>query len=525
MSESPVTQKIRLAELMAALSIATDLGMGQPLEYALSSCILSVRLGEEIGLSENTLRQVYYLALLRYIGCNAETHEMARLVGDELILRQGFAKVDMGKPAEVLTYMFQHMSKVNQGHPVRMVGMIARAMVMTASVMKEAATAHCEVAQRLAERLGFQPDFQMALGQAYERWDGKGIPFGLKGDAIFESVRVVTLAQDVITFYRLFGADEALSMLRERSGRAYDPAMVECFVQHSSSLLEGLDSDPDWQTILELEPGEQTVLSEDQLDISLRALADFSDLKSPYLLNHSSRLAELVTAAAACGGLPPSEITQLRRAAWVHDIGRTGISAAIWNKPGPLIEKEWEQVRLHPYYTNRVLARPTFLAELGELASSHHERLDGKGYFKGLPANLLSFKARLLAASDMYQAMTEERPYRPALTAEQAAAELKAQVKNGRLDSESVQAVLEAAGHSVRVKRKEWPAGLTSREVEVLRLIARGNSVRDTAARLHVSPKTVEHHIQHIYTKLNVSTRAAATLFAMEHDLLNNPPL
>jgi len=197
-----------------------------------------------------------------------------------------------------------------------------------------------------------------------------------------------------------------------------------------------------------------------------------------------------------------------------------GISAGIWGKPGPLSTREWERVRMHPYYTERVLARPGVLARLGALASLHHERLDGSGYYRGFSANMLSPAARILAVADVYHAMTELRPHRPALTSEQAADQLRLEARAGRLDGEAVSHVLAAAGHKVRTTRHELVAGLSQREIEVLRLLARGHSKKQIAELLFISEKTVSHHTQHIYTKIGVSTRAGAAIFAMEHDLL-----
>ncbi len=201
----------------------------------------------------------------------------------------------------------------------------------------------------------------------------------------------------------------------------------------------------------------------------------------------------------------------IRRAGLLHDIGRVGVSSGIWEKPGPLSEREWERVRMHPYYTERVLARPPALARLGALASLHHERLDGSGYHRGVPASMLSPAARILAAADVYHAMIEPRPYRPARTPEAAAEELRREVRAGQLDSEAASGVLAAAGHRVRSTRRALVAGLSEREVEVLRLIARGHSKKQIGGLLTISQKTVDHHIQHIYNKINVSTRAAAT--------------
>ncbi|MGH3132989.1 MAG: HD domain-containing phosphohydrolase, partial [Gaiellaceae bacterium] len=215
------------------------------------------------------------------------------------------------------------------------------------------------------------------------------------------------------------------------------------------------------------------------------------------------------------------EMALLRRAALVQDAGRMGVSNSIWDKPGPLSSAEIERVRLHPYYVERMFQQLPTLASIGALAAQHHERLDGSGYPRGLAGNGLSPTARTLAAADVYRALVEPRPHRPAHGAEEAARELRSEVKRGRLDGDAVNAVLPAAGHRVR-RRRDWPRGLTPREVEVLALIARGHSNREVARRLHLAEKTVGNHVEHIYAKIGSSTRAEASLFAMQHGLLDS---
>jgi HD-GYP domain-containing protein (c-di-GMP phosphodiesterase class II) len=272
--------------------------------------------------------------------------------------------------------------------------------------------------------------------------------------------------------------------------------------------------------VLACEPGEHLVLTETQFNTACLALADFADIKSPYMLGHSAGVAELASAAARMSGLREAEALGLWRAGLVHDLGRVGISAGIWVKPGPLTEREWERVRLHPYYTERILARPLAFAKLGALAALHQERLDGSGYHRRLPASLLSPAARLLAAADVYQALLEPRPHRAAHTPDAAAAQLEHTAQAGGLDLDAVRCVLAVAGQHMKKVRLVHPAQLTERELDVLRLIARGHSIKQMAQHLTISPKTVDTHIQHIYEKIGVSTRAGATLFAVEHNLL-----
>ena len=513
--------RVRLAELMAALSIATDLGMGQPVEYALQSCILAVRLGEKLRLAEEEMRGVYYQALLRFIGCNVETHMLAALIGDEIAIRQKLAPVDSADIPATLRVVTRTIWQAHQGSStLELVRTMAHSLLNFPRILPEFFAGHCEVAQRLAERFGFSGEVVVALGQLYERWDGKGLPHGLNGEAIATAVLVVTLAQDMILFHRLGGLEVATAVAQQRRATQYAPWIADCFCQHAPLLLADLDNDPTWDSVMALEPGTHRSLSAAQFNQACQAMADFVDIKMPFTIGHSSRVAELAAAAAQQVGLPEGDVTAVRRAGWLHDIGKTGVSAGIWMKAEPLTEKEWEKIRLHPYYTERILQRPLALSHLGQIAACHHERLDGSGYYRGLTADALTPAARILAAANAYQTKREERPHRLALTPEAAATTLQQEVRAGRLDSEAVHHVLAAVGHTPLPVRQEMVAGLSQRQIEVLRLLAQGLTIKQVAAQLVIAPKTADNHIQHIYNKIGVTTRAGATLFAFEHNLL-----
>jgi hypothetical protein len=289
---------LRLAELVAALSLASDLGMGQPMEYALCSCVLAVRLGELLGFSESDLRGTYYQALLRYIGCNAETYMMAAIVGNELTFRADGAALYNGPISEMLGLIMRSIRQANEGAtPLHLAQMVAQGFLAWPQ-FKEGSIGHCQVASHLAARLGFDETVQQALIQSYERWDGRGIPGKSKGEHIVPAVRLVALAQDVIIFHRLGGVDLAVAIARERKGTAYDPRMVERFCPQAAHLLAGIEEEPTWEVVLALEPGVHTSLSEAQFDAACVALADFADLKSPYTLGHSRGVAELASSAA-----------------------------------------------------------------------------------------------------------------------------------------------------------------------------------------------------------------------------------
>lgn len=510
--------ELRLAELMAAMSLATDIANGQPMEDGLAVCLLATRLAEMLGLSEPERVRVYYSALLRHIGCTAEMHMLAAAVGDDVSMRSAFIAVDLGRPVEMFAAMMRHIGRTYP--PLERPAAVVRVMA-GAWKFRPQGEAMCEVAEMLAARLGFDEGYQRDIGDVFERWDGRGFPGKARGEGITLAARIVGVADLAAIYHRLEGPAAALDVVRRRSGKAFDPAVVAEFVAGGAELFSALDVDSPWDHVLEAEPGERPVLSERRLDEGLRAMGDFADLKSPYTVGHSGGVGDLAGRAAERCGLPSGDVVAARRAGWVHDIGRIAVSSAIWDKPGPLTRGEWEKVRLHAYHADRILAYQGFLESIGRIASMHHERLDGSGYFRQAPAGQQPPTARVLAVADAYHAMTEPRPHRPAMTPERAAAELRAEVKAGRLDPDALRGVLDAAGMPVG-RRREQVAGLTTREIEVLRLLARGQSIRGIARALQISPKTADSHIQHIYTKAGVSSRAAATLFAMQHELVGS---
>jgi len=378
---------------------------------------------------------------------------------------------------------------------------------------------HAAIARALGERLALPDEVLEALGAAYERWDGRGWPGALKGEEVPVAARIAQVAEYVEVAGRLGGVAAVKDLAREWRGGQFDPATADLLDAEGDVLLSGLDSVAAWDAVIDAEPALAVVLTGERFDAALTAVADFVDLKSPYLLGHAQAVAALAGAAGAASGMGGGDLRTLRRAGLVHGFGRLGISNAIWDKRGPLGAGEWERVRLQPYLTERMLSQSAALSPLGRIAVQLRERLDGSGYPRGLSGAAISPPARILAAADAYQAMREPRPQRPPWPPEGAAAELRAEVRAGRLDAQSVEAVLGAAGHRVP-RRREGPAGLTLREVEVLTLVARGLTNKEIAERLVISPKTVANHVEHIYAKIGASTRAAASLFAMRHGLL-----
>jgi HD-GYP domain-containing protein (c-di-GMP phosphodiesterase class II) len=508
---------LRLAEVLATLSLATDLGLGQPMEHILRSCLIAVRLGERIGLDEDERAALYYVALLAWVGCMVDSHEVAKWFGDDIEFKADLYDIDTaGLP--MLAFMLRHAGAGST--PSRRARVAATLLVTGGRPVGAVMMAQCQATGALADRLGLGPEVRVPLQHNFARWDGKGLPEGLAGEDIALPMRIVHLAEIVEVFHRREGVDAAVDVARTRAGRSFDPAIVSDFCRVAPEVLGDLDRDTNWDALIEGEPALRPRLTERELDNALEAIADFVDLRSPFFAGHSRGVADLAAGAARDSGLAEEDVATLRRAALLHDLGRTGVPNTIWEKPGPLTGAEWERVRLHSYYVERMLARPPALARLAAIASFDHERLDGSGYHRGASGGSLTAAVRLLGAADAYHAMREERPYRPALSPEESAAELRADAGAGRLDAEAVEMVLGSAGHRVR-RRRKGPGGLTPRETDVLVCMARGMSNREAAGALHISQKTVGNHVEHIYTKLGISTRTAAALFAMQHGLVD----
>jgi HD-GYP domain-containing protein (c-di-GMP phosphodiesterase class II) len=516
MSAPPTGTRVRLAELIAMISLGTDLGLGQPMEHAMRQSLIALRLAERLGLDETTRGVVYYVGLIGWVGCHVDAYEQAKWFGDDMALKADALHVDMaGLPARA--FMWSHvgagrglMERARLG--VRFVGDGRRA----ANDMVEN---HWLATNELAGRLGLGPQVREGLYQTFERWDGKGVPAEVKGSEILVPARVVNLADVVEVYHRTGGVDAAVAVARERSGTQFDPALVDVFCAEAPTLLSDIDSVTSWPAVIEAEPALGIVLSDGELESALEAIADFTDLKSPWTIGHSRGVADLACAATKIYGLSDGDAGSVRRAGLVHDLGRLGVSNAIWDKRGTLTPAEVERVRLHPYLTERMLASSEALASVGAIAVQHHERLDGSGYPRGLDGDAIAPAGRVLAAADAYHAMTEARPHRAARPAPEAAVELRAGVRRALFDGDAVDAVLRAAGHPVR-RRRAWPAGLTTREIEVLRLLVRGLSNKEIAERLVISRKTAGSHVEHIYSKIGVSNRARASLFAMKHGLM-----
>ncbi len=518
----PIDPSLRLGELIATFALAQDNAFGRPLESQLRSCLLAVWLSEEAGFDRELRDTIYWVALLRYIGCTGHAHEVATVFGDEIAIRAQTLVHDAANPAEVMRDV---IAFATAHHPPEEREQVIEALHADAQEWAvHNFSSGCEAGDMLAQRLGCSPAVREAPRFTFKRWNGKGYPTGASGETIPLAMRVVHLTHDMEAIGRPFSPAKAFEAVRERRDRTYDPELADLFAAHGSRCFERLAETEPWDAVLALEPQPHRILRGADLDDALTVAADFIDLKSPYMGGHSRRCAQLSADAARLLGSTGDAIAALCWAALLHDFGTTAVPNSILDKPGTLTRAEFERVELHPMLTEQMLRRSPALDTLNPVACAHHEKADGSGYHKRLRADATNATAAVLAAVEIFVGLTTERADRLPSSDEAAATELRRLASQGALVPSATDAVLTAAGQgeprATRSRRKRYAGGLSRREVEVLNLAAKGLTTRQIADRLSISPKTADHHIQHIYTKIGVSTRAAAALWAMQNGVV-----
>jgi HD-GYP domain-containing protein (c-di-GMP phosphodiesterase class II) len=507
---------VTLAELLAAFSLATDLGLGQPMEHLLRSWQIASRLGRHVGLPEEQQPALFHVAMLSWVGCVADAPEVTARFGDDIAFRADSYDADLGG-LSALTFFLGRAGR-GQALPLRLLAATTLAASGGSRVVR-GIQGHCMVTSTLADQLGLPAETSAAVRQFFTRWDGHGVPRGVRGEEIDLVVRLFHLADVVEVHHRREGVAAALGVARARSGSQFDPALVDAFSATAVEVLPAETEEYDAHQLFSQAPGLAGRLTDEELDAALVALADFTDLRSASRAGHSRGTADLCTTAARLLRLPEDEVKAVYRAALVHDVGLHGVSATILDKPTPLTATEVERLRAASYFTERVLARPRALARLGAIAGLAHERMDGSGYHRGVGGQAIPLPGRVLAAACAFRELVEPRAHRPAHTLKEATAAIRSEIARGRLDQAAADAVLAAAGAGTR-RRVAGPAGLTAREIEVLGLIARGAATGEVADRLGISRKTAGTHIERIYAKTGASSRSTATLFALRNGLL-----
>lgn len=484
------------------------------MEHMLRGTLLGLRLADLAGVEPAGRGRIFYANLLAWIGCHADSFELAALFGDDIGFRADYYTVD-ARGLPMLALLLRHTGSGLA--PLRRAERRTRFAATATTAVRTLIRSHCTSAGQLANRVGLDESMPNILSHTFERWDGKGLPAGRTGVEIPLEMRIAQLADAAEVFLRTGGVDAAVATVKQRRGTQFDPQLADLFCAHARALTRDLlELDP-WPAVLAAAPAD-VPLSGPELDSVLAAIGDFADLKSPYTIGHSRAVAALAAEAGGEYGLDAGEVEMLRRAGWVHDLGRLGVSNGIWDKKTPLSYVDRERVQMYPDLSERILGRVPGMRRAAAIAGAHRERVDGSGYPRGRDGAQLDPSQRILAAADAYQGYLEPRPHRPALTPEGAGQRLRAEAGAGRLEPRAADAVLLAAGQGVR-RRPVHPSGLTGREAEVLRLLCRGMNNRQIADALYIAPKTARNHVEHIYLKIGAGNRVSATLFALDHGL------
>lgn len=517
----------RTADLLGALSLAADLAIGLPAEHALRSCYIGMRIADLLGLSAGERSAVYYAELLMDAGCTAWTSQLATaILSDEVVARREFVYFsDSRNLLDMAAWLGDFVAP--DAPPVARTRQVVDFALHGRTFVREGFRNTCEVAQRFAARLGMPAQVQAALLSIFEQWDGHG-PHGTRGGQIPLCSRIVYATSLLEAVHRAAGPVAAVRLARRKKGTAFDPLVADAFLQVAAEpeFWTVLDQESIWATVLQLEPDSpQRYFSAQQYEQLALSFADFADLKSRYSVGHSRRTADLAERIAVQLLVEPAEVATIRHAALVHDLGLVAVPSYALEKPEQSRTRlEREQLRLHPYHAERILARVSAFAEVVPLVVAHHERMDGTGYYRGLRAEQIPLGARVIAVADSFDELTHETADHLAVDLPEALRQMGEDV-NKALCPRAFQAlirVLRQDEPAPATKRAlhAWPAGLTDREVEILRLLARGETRRRMADHLVLSEHTVRHHLEHIYEKVGVKTRVAATLFALENNLL-----
>ena len=525
----PTEERVRLADLLGAFSLASDLAVGLGGEHGARSCYIGMHVARELGLAPEQQVHLFYSELLKDAGCTAYTSQLATMwLADEISAKRELQFFrDAQNPFDVLPWMFRHVAA---GAPfTTKVARVADFLRNGKEFMREGFESTCQMANRIAQRLGMPTAVQDALVHVFEQWDGKGMPHGVRGQEIPLVSRIVFVTSFLEIYHSSAGREASLRLARDRRGKSFDPSVVDAFLStaQSEEFWTGLEDERLWDAVLAMEPEESPhrYITQENLTAIALAFADYADMKSPYRAGHSRDTAEISQRIARRMALPESEVTIIHRAALMHDIGVVAVPSFVLNKPrAQLTAAEWEQFRLHPYHSERILSKVPAVTSAVPIVGAHHEQPDGRGYHRGLPGAQIPPAARIIAVADRFAELTHNAPDHPAFEPEDAIDQMRTEA-GSRLAVEAFEALAEdvvgvGQAKKSRLNREEWPAGLTAREVEVLRLVSTGMTRREAATALFVTEGTIRSHLEHIYSKIGVSNRSAATLFAMEHGLV-----
>lgn len=518
-----VTQRrTDLAALLCALSFATGVGFGGYMEHGLGSASLGLQIADALALTDEEREAVFYGALLKDVACTACSASIAAFFPDEeQVMLSDVILLDPSSVGDMLGWLSRYL-RLDARFPQRMAKLLSF-LAQCGPLVRETMRSHCEVAELFARHLGFPAYVQQALRFQWERWDGKGMAYGLKGSAIPRSARILHLAQVLDLTYRLGGPEATCVLAQEKRGSRFDPEGVDAFLQltEQEDFWRVFDEQSTQEALLARRPATSAErVQEDQTERMCETLADFVDLKTRETWHHSRLVASIAVEIGETLDLGAEELVRLRRAALVHDIGKVAIPIAILEKGEQRSESEWEIYRLHSYHTQRILERVGVLQELAQAAAAHHEWVNGQGYHRQLYGEQIPFHGRILAVANAYVRLAQKQGEQER-NAE--AVRALAPLVGSQFDQacyEALVAVIEGTGTKSSSRNMRKTGDLTEREAEVLRLLAQGCNTPQIARALDISRKTVEHHLTHIYAKIGVTCRTAAVVYAVQQGLV-----
>ncbi|CAM2154369.1 LuxR family transcriptional regulator [Pararobbsia alpina] len=501
-SDAIASPTVRVFDAVRALAFIGDLSMGQPTDHSLRTAWLAAQIAQAAELGEAACVAVREASLLRWSGCTANAAGFADALGDDVASREAMLA---GRPG--------------WADPLEAQG-------GAETIITPLAQIHCEVSGEVARMLGLTIETQTTLRHIFEAWDGSGFPDHLPGPAVPETVLVVAVAGDLEILSRVYGVEQALMLIAQRADKRYPARIVELAARHAQQWMAALDAQSEHDNDATRADSLRTPAMDRQTTIEL--IADVIDLKLPWMTGYSRAVANTAAECAAHCSLDAQTCQRIYSAGLIHGIGRAAVSNTVWNVPSRLSTSAWEKVRLVPYWTARAGGQTGTLAEAATLASHAYERADGSGYFRGMAGAGLSLEARILGASAAWVALRSARPWREALSDDEAAGVLREEAAKGRWDADVVEALIasgpapkravqantlvNATGHALG--NPSANARLSAREIDVLRAISKGASNKEAARELELSPSTVRTHVENVFRKLECSTRAAATLKA-----------
>jgi len=448
---------ISMSEILSALSFALDLTEGAVPGHALRSCVIGMRIGARAGLSSAQMQSLYYALLLKDVGCSSNSARMCQIIGgDDRAVKAGVKLEDWSKPhkPKASTFKLLWEQVLPEANPLERMVRIAKIGMSQHANNREMITLRCDRGAFILRKLGMSEDAAEAVRYLDEHWDGSGYPERRRRDEIPLLARICSVAQNIDVFSTEQGAEAAMAVLKERSGRWFDPELVELAVTlHQEKSLwqdcaRGDDAELTRAAVKDLAPDSMD-LAADQIDNVCMAFAEVIDAKSPFTYRHSLGVAAAASGVAETLGLPSEACVRIRRAALLHDLGKLSVPNSILDKPTILNAAEWMVVKGHPGLSRSILERVGAFRQLSVIAGNHHERLDGSGYPDKKSADLLSLESRILSVADVYGALTEERPYRASLDLEQVSSIMSKDVPS-RLDPACYEALMSFASSTQR---------------------------------------------------------------------------